>query len=74
MERTQGFDRRKLLTGAAALAGGTVAVNLVATECSRTVEAAGEVGTIIAASDHNAVVETTARHDTASAPRWTARS
>jgi len=56
------FDRRKFFTGAAALAGGTAALNLAGTGCSsRTAEAGGETGgTVILASDHNAIVETTA--------------
>jgi para-nitrobenzyl esterase len=61
MEPTNGFDRRRLLTGAAALAGGTAVLSLAGTGCSSsTAEAGGEAGTVITASDHGAVVETTA--------------
>ena len=61
MEPTK-FDRRKLFTGGAALAGGTMALGLAGTERSLKAAAAGGVpsGTMIAASDHNAVVDTTA--------------
>src|SRR5271165_2330758 len=61
MEPTK-FDRRKLLTGGAALAGGTVALGLAGTERCLEAAAPGGVtsGTTIAASDHNAVVDTTA--------------
>jgi len=61
MEPTK-FERRKLFTGAAALAGGTVALSLAGSGCSsKTAQAGGEAGgTTIVASDHNAVVETTA--------------
>ena len=54
------FDRRKLFTGAAALAGGA-AFGLAETGCSsRSVEAGAPAGAIIVASDRNAVVDTTA--------------
>jgi hypothetical protein len=61
MEPTK-FDRRKLFTGGAALAGGTMALSLAGTERSSKAAAAGGVtsGTMIAASDHNAVVDTSA--------------
>src|SRR5215831_4245878 len=57
---TRGFDRRKLLASAAALAGGTVAINLGETGCSNTAHAGSTAGTSIVASDRNAIVETTA--------------
>jgi para-nitrobenzyl esterase len=60
MEPIKRFDRRKLFTGAAALAGGAVAVNLAGTGCSSTAEAGSTTGTILVAGDHNAVVDTTA--------------
>jgi para-nitrobenzyl esterase len=52
------FDRRRLFTGAAALAGGAAA--LAGAGCSsKSAEASAPAGAIIVASDRNAVVDTT---------------
>jgi para-nitrobenzyl esterase len=59
VESTKGFDRRRLLKGATALAGGGMALTLAETGHSAAAPG-GEPGTLIAASDRNAVVETTA--------------
>ncbi len=53
------FDRRKLLSGAA-LAGGAAALGLTETGCSSSSAEAATSGTLIVASDKNAVVDTTA--------------
>jgi para-nitrobenzyl esterase len=54
------FDRRRLFSGAAAIAGGAAALELGGIGCSsRSVEAATPSGSIVA-SDKNAVVNTTA--------------
>lgn len=61
-EKTNGrFDRRKLFTGAAAVAGGAAAFTLAGTGCSsKTAETVSAADVTLAASDKNAVVETTA--------------
>jgi len=53
------FDRRRLFTGAAALAGDAAALNLAGTGCSSKSAEASAGGVILVASDRNAVVETT---------------
>jgi para-nitrobenzyl esterase len=60
VESSKGFDRRRLLKGASALAGGGMALTLAGTGHSAPAAPGGEPGTLIAASDRNAVVETTA--------------
>src|SRR5580700_650856 len=54
------FDRRKLFSGAAAMAGGAAALGLAETGCSSRSAEAASLATSIVASDKNAVVNTTA--------------
>ena len=54
------FNRRKLFSGAAAMAGGAAALELAATGCSSKSAEAAVASASIVASDKNAVVDTTA--------------
>jgi para-nitrobenzyl esterase len=54
------FNRRKLFSGAAAMAGGAAAVEFAATGCSSKSAEAAAPTNLIVASEKNAVVETTA--------------
>jgi para-nitrobenzyl esterase len=54
------FNRRKLFSGAAAMAGGAAALELATTGCSSKSAEAAAPGTSIVASDKNAVADTAA--------------
>jgi para-nitrobenzyl esterase len=54
------FNRRKLFSGAAAITGGAAVIGLAETGCSSKSAEASTAGTLIVASDKNAIVDTTA--------------
>jgi para-nitrobenzyl esterase len=54
------FNRRKLFSGAAGVAGGAAALELATTGCSSNSAEAASPGSVIVASDNNAVVTTAA--------------